>query len=52
MSRNSKNEGGGIDGIDPDAEIARQRSEDEARERTAREDAERAERQRRDAQGQ
>lgn len=51
MARNDKNEGGGIDGIDPDAEIARQRAEDEARQRTERETAERAERQRRDREG-
>lgn len=44
MSRDHKNEGGGIDGIDPDAEIKRLAAEQEARERIAREQAERAKR--------
>ena len=49
MSR--KDEGGGIDGIDPDAEIKRLAAEQEARDRQAREDAARAERLRRDREG-
>jgi hypothetical protein len=51
LSRDHKNEGGGIDGIDPDAEIARHRAEQEAQERAARQDAERAERLRREREG-
>lgn len=51
MARNHKNEGGGTDGVSPDAEIERLRAEQEARERTAREDAQRAERIRRDREG-
>lgn len=41
MGRYDKNEGGGIDGGDPDAEIARLAAEDEARQRVAAEQAER-----------
>jgi hypothetical protein len=51
LSRDHKNEGGGIDGIDPDAEIARHRAEQEAQERAARKDAERADRVRREREG-
>jgi hypothetical protein len=51
LSRDHKNEGGGIDGIDPDAEIARHRAEQEAQERIARQEAERAERLRREREG-
>lgn len=42
MARNHSNQGGGYDGGDPDAEIARLAAEDEANQRIAAEQAERA----------
>jgi len=44
MARDHSNQGGGYDGGDPDAEIKRLAAEEEARQRIAREQAERAKR--------
>ena len=51
MGRNNRSEGGGIDGIDPDAEIKRLAAEHEAQERQRQADQARQEQQRRDREG-